>query len=119
MNDDERRRLLKTHNAEFERIRAERERLQAEHGRASWEHFEAHLRFLPPPVLPDYPAWPEECRGLTCGAKTRAGTPCKLTSIYENGRCKLHGGLSTGPRTVEGKQRAALNGTVPKRKQTP
>ncbi|MDT3251691.1 HGGxSTG domain-containing protein [Serratia sp. root2] len=25
----------------------------------------------------------------TCGAKTRAGTPCKMRSIYANRRCKL------------------------------
>ncbi|MEN2426302.1 HGGxSTG domain-containing protein [Chromobacterium vaccinii] len=119
MTEDERRKLLKAHSAEYERVRAERERLQAEHGRASWAHFEAHLRFLPPATLPPFPQYPEECQGLTCGARTRAGTPCKLTSIYGNGRCKLHGGLSTGPRTTDGKRRAAQNGTTPKRKQTP
>jgi len=27
-----------------------------------------------------------------------------------NGRCKLHSGLSTGPRTKEGKQKSAQNG---------
>lgn len=70
----------------------------------------------PPPPMP---AFPEVLRGLTCGAKTRAGTGCKLTSIYANGRCKLHGGLSTGPTSAEGKARAASNGKSPKRKQTP
>ncbi|NCC04706.1 MAG: hypothetical protein EOM37_11845 [Proteobacteria bacterium] len=54
-----------------------------------------------------------------CGAKTRKGTPCKQLGIYENGRCHLHGGLSTGPKTAEGKRRSALNGHCPKRKQTP
>lgn len=44
-----------------------------------------------------------------CGAKTRQGTPCKNTRIYKNGRCKNHGGLSTGPRTEEGKARALAN----------
>lgn len=29
----------------------------------------------------------------TCGAKTRAGTPCKLPPM-PNGRCRFHGGLS-------------------------
>ena len=53
---------------------------------------------------------PEACRGLTCGAKTRAGTPCKRRDLYSSGRCKLHGGLSTGPRSAEGKARSALNG---------
>jgi hypothetical protein len=36
-----------------------------------------------------------------CGAHTRAGTPCRSPAM-ENGRCRLHGGLSTGPRTAEG-----------------
>jgi len=55
-----------------------------------------------------------------CGARTRKGTPCKRLDIYDNGRCHLHGGLSTGPKTEEGKRRAALNGLKPKRKkQTP
>lgn len=30
-----------------------------------------------------------------CGAKTRAGTPCKRAPRY-NGRCNLHGGKSWG-----------------------
>lgn len=55
------------------------------------------------------PPLPDELRGLTCGAKTRAGTPCKLASLYNNGRCKFHGGLSTGPTTDAGKRRAAAN----------
>ena len=59
---------------------------------------------------PSYPHFPPELRGLACGAKTRAGTPCKLTGIYGNGRCKLHGGLSTGPKTPEGRAKMADNG---------
>jgi len=65
-----------------------------------------------------YPLFPEECVGLRCGAKTRAGTPCKLRSIYDNGRCKFHGGLSTGPKTPEGKKRSAMNGFKPKNKRS-
>ena len=45
-----------------------------------------------------------------CGAKTRAGTPCKRKDLYANGRCRLHGGLSTGPKTEAGKKKSALNG---------
>lgn len=37
----------------------------------------------------------------TCGARTRKGTPCRCRALG-NGRCKLHGGLSTGPKTAEG-----------------
>ena len=32
-----------------------------------------------------------------CGAKTRAGVPCKRYGNVRNGRCHLHGGASTGP----------------------
>jgi hypothetical protein len=39
-----------------------------------------------------------------CEAKTRSGTPCKTPSM-KNGRCRLHGGKSTGPRTPEGRAR--------------
>ncbi|WP_274379322.1 HGGxSTG domain-containing protein [Pseudoroseomonas vastitatis] len=39
-----------------------------------------------------------------CGAKTRAGTPCAAAGMA-NGRCKMHGGKSTGPRTAEGIER--------------
>jgi hypothetical protein len=37
-----------------------------------------------------------------CGAKTRQGTPCKAIGLGKGGRCKNHGGASTGPRTPEG-----------------
>src|SRR4051794_15073272 len=36
-----------------------------------------------------------------CGARTRAGMPCKGQAM-RNGRCYRHGGPSTGPRTPEG-----------------
>lgn len=38
---------------------------------------------------------------IKCGAQSRNGTPCK-NSAMKNGRCRLHGGLSTGPKTMEG-----------------
>jgi len=41
-----------------------------------------------------------------CGAKNRRGAPCQCKLLYANGRCKFHGGLSTGPRTTEGKARS-------------
>lgn len=40
-----------------------------------------------------------------CGAQTRAGCPCRQPAM-PNGRCRLHGGRSSGPRTEAG--RAAL-----------
>ena len=44
-------------------------------------------------------------RRQTCGAKTRKGSPCRLQSEPGRRRCKYHGGMSTGPRTAEGKRR--------------
>ena len=46
-------------------------------------------------------------RRQPCGAKTRKGQPCKLLSEPGMRRCKFHGGMSTGPRTAEGKARVA------------
>lgn len=43
-----------------------------------------------------------------CGAKTRDGSVCKLPPLWPlSNRCQLHGGLSTGPKTAEGKERVA------------
>jgi len=41
-----------------------------------------------------------------CGVRTRAGGSCCQPAM-KNGRCRLHGGLSTGPRTPEGRARCA------------
>lgn len=56
------------------------------------------------------PNTPRSQRGV-CQARTRKGTPCQAPPVWNkardkarNGRCKLHGGLSTGPRTQEGKE---------------
>ena len=52
---------------------------------------------------------PDELAPAMCGAKTRAGTPCRNLPM-KNGRCRMHGGGSTGPRTAAGvaRQRAAV-----------
>jgi hypothetical protein len=42
---------------------------------------------------------------LRCGAKTRRQTPCQSPAM-KNGRCRMHGGLSTGPRTPAGLERS-------------
>jgi hypothetical protein len=39
-----------------------------------------------------------------CGARNRRGTACGSPAM-RNGRCRLHGGLSTGPKTAEGIER--------------
>ena len=58
-------------------------------------------RGVPPDYAGDDPAF--------CNARTRAGKPCRALGLPGTGRCKWHGGLSTGPRTEAGKQKAALN----------
>ncbi len=42
-----------------------------------------------------------------CGARTRKRTPCLVRVEPGKRRCRFHGGLSTGPRTAEGKARIA------------
>lgn len=44
-----------------------------------------------------------------CGAKTKAGHPCRAMKVPGRKRCRWHGGLSTGPRTAEGKAKCARN----------
>lgn len=46
-------------------------------------------------------SWP----GQRCGAKTRSGNLCQRPAYKTTGKCKLHGGVSTGARTPEGLQR--------------
>ena len=42
-----------------------------------------------------------------CGAKNRKGNACRCLAISGKARCKFHGGLSTGPKSAEGKERIA------------
>jgi hypothetical protein len=49
-----------------------------------------------------------------CGARCRDGSSCKAPPVWDkcldrpvNGRCRMHGGLSTGPKTPEGRWRIA------------
>ena len=86
------RKLLRAHNEEHRRVA---------------DAWRARSYSYPPPK---FPVLSEELRGLTCGARTRAGTPCKQKALYSNGRCKQHGGLSTGPQTEAGKEQARING---------
>jgi hypothetical protein len=51
---------------------------------------------------------------LRCGARCRDGHSCEAqpywpqgAPVVRNGRCRMHGGLSTGPRTARGKARVA------------
>jgi hypothetical protein len=116
ISEDEKRRKHRSYCSDFEKINEKRKDLLekwCQNKKVDWGDKIMHS-------LPAYPAYPEECLGLTCGAKTRKGTPCKRKDLYACGRCRLHGGLSTGPKTSEGKKRASLNGfkaktdTIPK-----
>ena len=40
-----------------------------------------------------------------CGAKTRRAPKCRAPAMA-NGRCRMHGGKSTGPRTADGLERS-------------
>jgi hypothetical protein len=42
-----------------------------------------------------------------CGARNRQGEPCAVRIEPGKARCRFHGGLSTGPRTIEGRARVA------------
>lgn len=51
-----------------------------------------------------------------CGAKTRTGKPCQALAVWDkvkdkprNGRCRIHGGLSSGAKTEEGRRRSLQN----------
>ena len=52
--------------------------------------------------------WP----GQRCGAKTCRGVPCQRPANKRNGRCRLHGGQSTGPKTAEGRAKIAAANTT-------
>lgn len=110
MTDKERRRRLKAHYAECARVTALRERLEETDPEAEAKYFVKHKRMPPRPPLPDYPPFPPECLGMTCGGKgRRSGEPCGRKDLYANGRCMWHGGLSTGPKTVKGKEKSLKN----------
>lgn len=96
--------------------------------RKSWQSYNLAVRklsdewqqrgFSHPP--PQFPPMPSELQDMTCGAKTKStGQPCKRRDIYSNGRCKLHGGLSTGPKTINGKRKSAKNGFQSQKMQRP
>lgn len=42
-----------------------------------------------------------------CGARCRDGHTCRARVVRGKRRCRVHGGLSTGPKTVEGRARIA------------
>lgn len=112
MKEDRKRQKHRAHYVEIEKTDEKRRSLTEK-----WqqETKAEPIKKIVMPVLPSYPPYPNESIDLTCGAKTRKGTPCKRKDLYACGRCRLHGGLSTGPKTMEGKKRSSLNGFKPKR----
>jgi hypothetical protein len=46
---------------------------------------------------------------MICGARTRSGGRCECKKLLRGGRCKFHGGLSSGPKSEAGKTRALRN----------
>lgn len=42
-----------------------------------------------------------------CAARRKKGGQCIIRTIFPNGRCRYHGGLSTGPKTADGRERIA------------
>lgn len=74
----------------------------------------------PQPTEPPLPSWAEpwlaRCRQresmkrVSCGARRRRdGKPCEALSVPGKKRCRWHGGMSTGPRTPEGKAKVTRN----------
>jgi hypothetical protein len=47
---------------------------------------------------------------MLCGARNRDGSQCRAFPVRGSGRCKWHGGMSTGPITIEGKRRCYAAG---------
>jgi hypothetical protein len=82
-----------------------------------WPGAVARREALPRAEVNQRPAddWaPTKPRRPRCGARcrSRGGAPCRAPAVWDqrrnaprNGRCRLHGGLSTGARTEAGRAR--------------
>jgi hypothetical protein len=110
ITDKGRRRLLKEYWAEISCVEALRHRIGIADAKCRADFFIDHGYWPSPLVLPSLPVFPPECVGMICGGKgRRSGRPCQCKEIYPNGRCKWHGGASTGPKTAEGKALSQSN----------
>ncbi len=91
-------RLLKEIREQLERERAEQQR------RDRWREENERIRGRHVTPKSERPK---------CGARCRDGHQCQAPVVWDaewdepwNGRCRMHGGLSTGPTTEDGKRRA-------------
>ncbi|MHB1215468.1 MAG: HGGxSTG domain-containing protein [Thiobacillus sp.] len=107
---NELRRQYKAWWREYHHVEALRRAILLTGARLRADYYVEHGVWPPQPALPAYPPCPPEFEGMTCGAHGRQkGRPCRRVDIFENGRCKNHGGASTGPKSAEGKARSAAN----------
>lgn len=68
------------------------------HAASLWPHYQLVTSFRNPRVEKQMTTAIKP----RCGARTRMGRPCRAPACA-NGRCRMHGGLSTGCRTAEGR----------------
>jgi hypothetical protein len=57
--------------------------------------------------MPDRPPTGDQALRSRCCARSRSGRACRNWSVANKARCRLHGGHSTGARTIDGKMRKA------------
>lgn len=104
------RRLYGVHRLRFARWQAEQDKiLLGTHRRIENKTQFKWRKSGRPKKLRNDPVWqlPKAERPL-CGAKCRSGEPCRARVVVKGGgvlatRCRLHGGLSTGPKTEAGR----------------
>ena len=113
ITNEARRRILKAFQVEHSRVDSLRMRMliaSKAPAKRKAESFVDHGVRPTPPTLPPYPKFPPECVEMVCGGRgRRLGRPCQRTDLYANGRCKWHGGLSTGLKTRAGKIKSLAN----------
>ncbi len=97
---------------------SETERFSMEHlkelmSRREYAAVDRMMRYLVQEHAPPVEPRPPRAERPRCTAITRQGEPCKAPAVWwpgdcqpRNGKCRVHGGLSTGPKTEAG--RAAI-----------
>jgi len=94
-------RILAEYNHDLRRVLAEQERERQMLASGNFrkvrnpETGEDEIQRIPKQLLPE------------CGARCRDGHACRARVVFGKARCRMHGGVSTGPRTAAGKARIA------------